>query len=104
MEENIAYSTDKVMASIEGQLQQYGVTLYNGDGTLRPFGDVLADLTFEQNLPKSKIVKIGNWKFLWYNKKYVGALKYRGNTDAKLLDEEQWKALSLFKKILNLVN
>ena len=104
MEENIAYSTDKVMASIEEQLKQYTVTLYNGDGSLRPFGDVLTDLTFEQNLPKSKIIKIGNWQFIWYNKRYVGALKYRGNTGAKLLDEEQWKTLPILKKILNLVN
>ena len=104
MEENIAYSTDMVMASIEEQLKQYDVTLYNGDGSLRPFGDVLTDLTFEQNLPKSKIIKIGNWQFIWYNKRYVGALKYRGNTGAKLLDEEQWKTLPILKKILNLVN
>ena len=104
MEENIAYSTDKVMESIEGQLKQYGFTLYNGDGTMRPFGDVLTDLTFEQNLPKAKVVKIGNWKFLWYNKKYVGALKYRGNTDAKLLNEEEWQNLPVAIKIVNLFN
>lgn len=104
MEDTIAYSTDKVMASIEDQLQQYGVTLYNGDGTLRPFGDVLTDLTFEQNLPKTKIVKIGNWKMLWYNKKYVGALKYRGYGAAKLLDEEEWKNLPVIVKLVNLFN
>ena len=104
MEENFAYSTDKVMASIEEQLKQYDVTLYNGDGSLRPFGDVLTDLTFEQNLPKAKVVKIGNWKFLWYNKKYVGALKYRGYGGAKRLNEEEWKNLPVAIKIVNLFN
>ena len=104
MEENTSYSTAKVMADIRARLAQYDINMYDGDGAIRSWGELLADLSFVQNLPTAKVVKFGNWKFIWYNKKYVGALKYRGNTDAKLLDEEQWKSLSIFKKILNLIN
>jgi len=104
MESNYDQLRAKALEDIEKGLNQYDVKMYDGDGAMRPFGEMLQDLSFAQALPPIKIVKIGNWKLIWCDGKYIGALKYRGDTRAKQLGEDEWRSLSVFAKILNLFN